>query len=39
MDRDASFGNWLTLRRKALRLSRVELAWWVGCASVTLRKI
>ncbi len=39
MDRDASFGNWLTLRRKALRLSRVELAQRVGCAAVTLRKI
>jgi transcriptional regulator with XRE-family HTH domain len=39
MDRDASFGNWLTLRRKALRISRVELAHRVGCAVVTLCKI
>jgi transcriptional regulator with XRE-family HTH domain len=39
MDLDASFGNWLTLRRKALRLSRVEVASRVGCAAVTLRKI
>jgi predicted ATPase len=39
MDRDASFGHWLALRRKALRLSRVELAQRVGCAAVTLRKI
>src|SRR5690242_1806237 len=39
MDNDASFGHWLTLRRKALRLSCVELARRVGCATVTLRKI
>jgi DNA-binding XRE family transcriptional regulator len=39
MDRDASFGHWLTLRRKALRLSCVELARRVGCATVTLHKI
>jgi predicted ATPase/transcriptional regulator with XRE-family HTH domain len=39
VDGDASFGNWLTLRRKALRLSRVDLARRVGCAVVTLRKI
>ena len=39
MDLDASFGHWLTLRRKALHLSRVDLASRVGCATVTLRKI
>jgi predicted ATPase/transcriptional regulator with XRE-family HTH domain len=39
MDGDASFGHWLTLRRKALRLSCVELARRVGCATITLRKI
>src|SRR6266508_4045601 len=39
MDDDASFGHWLQRRRKALRLSCVELARRVGCATVTLRKI
>src|SRR6266496_261999 len=39
MDGDASFGHWLALRRKALRLSCVELARRVGCATVTLHKI
>src|SRR5690349_14770433 len=36
---DASFGHWLRLRRKALRLSCAELARRVGCATITLRKI
>ncbi len=39
MDGDASFGHWLTLRRKALRLSCVEVARRVGCATITLHKI
>jgi predicted ATPase/transcriptional regulator with XRE-family HTH domain len=39
VDLDASFGHWLMLRRKALHLSRVDLASRVGCAAVTLRKI
>src|SRR5262245_52382000 len=39
MDLDASFGHWLTQRRKALRLSRAELARRVCCAAITLRKI
>src|SRR5215208_6908814 len=39
MDSDASFGNWLTRRRKALRLSRAELARQICCAAITLRKI
>jgi predicted ATPase/DNA-binding XRE family transcriptional regulator len=39
LDGDASFGHWLRLRRKALRLSCAELARRVGCATVTLRKI
>src|SRR5262245_7460444 len=39
MDGDASFGYWLRLRRKALRLSCVELARRLGCATITLRKI
>src|SRR2546421_490987 len=36
---ETSFGHWLMLRRKALRLSCVELARRVGCATVTLHKI
>src|SRR4051812_48860003 len=39
MDRDASFGRWLTQRRQFLRLQRGELAARIGCAIVTLRKI
>ena len=39
MDSDASFGYWLTRRRKALRMSRAELARRVCCAAITLRKI
>src|SRR5689334_14133404 len=39
MDGDASFGHWISLRRKALHLSCVELARRVGCATITLRKI
>src|SRR5262245_8971383 len=39
MDGDASFGYWLRLRRKAQRLSCVELARRLGCATITLRKI
>jgi predicted ATPase/transcriptional regulator with XRE-family HTH domain len=39
MERDASFGHWVVLRRRALHLSCVELARRVGCATVTLRKI
>jgi predicted ATPase/transcriptional regulator with XRE-family HTH domain len=36
---ETSFGHWLMLRRKVLRLSCVELARRVGCATVTLHKI
>jgi predicted ATPase/DNA-binding XRE family transcriptional regulator len=39
MDGEISFGHWLKLRRKALRLTQRELAQQVGCAQVTLRKI
>src|SRR5258706_11650360 len=39
MDRADSIGSWIMQRRKALHLSRVELAGRVGCATVTLRKI
>ena len=39
MDGDVSFGHWLRLRRKALRLSCVELARRSGCATITLHKI
>jgi predicted ATPase/transcriptional regulator with XRE-family HTH domain len=39
MEGDASFGHWLRLRRKTLRLSCVEVARRVGCATITLRKI
>jgi len=34
-----SFGCWLTLRRKALRLTRDELSRRADCAAITLRKI
>jgi transcriptional regulator with XRE-family HTH domain len=34
-----SFGQWLKLRRIALRLTRDELARRVGCAVITIRKI
>ena len=39
MEYEASFGQWLTLRRQTLRLTRGELAARAGCAVVTLRKI
>lgn len=39
MEHDASFGSWLTDRRKALSISRAELARRCACATVTLRKI
>ncbi|HEX9372227.1 MAG TPA: AAA family ATPase, partial [Roseiflexaceae bacterium] len=39
MEHDASFGQWLTLRRETVRLHRAELAARIGCAVVTLRKI
>ena len=39
MDVEFSFGGWLCRRRKALGLSRVELARRSACATVTLRKI
>src|SRR5690242_8916654 len=39
MDANASFGNWVAQRRKALGLSRAELARRASCATVTLRKI
>jgi non-specific serine/threonine protein kinase len=39
MDHDVSFGQWLERRRRALHLSRAELAARVACAAVTLRKI
>lgn len=39
MQHETSFGHWLTLRRKTLRLQRAELAARIGCAAVTLRKI
>jgi predicted ATPase/transcriptional regulator with XRE-family HTH domain len=34
-----SFGQWLKLRRKALDLTREDLAQQVGCAAITLKKI
>ena len=34
-----SFGFWVERRRKALSLTRAELAEQVGCASVTIKKI
>ena len=39
MGGNASFGLWLKLRRKALRLTQAEVAQQIGCAVVTLRKI
>ncbi len=39
MNDHASFGRWVTLRRKALHFTRAGLAQRVGCAEVTLRKI
>src|SRR5438093_26037 len=39
MDGNASFGEWLQRWRRALGLTREELAGRVACAVVTLRKI
>lgn len=39
MDHAISFGGWLSRRRKALGLTRAELARRAACAVVTLRKI
>ena len=39
MKTDFSFGNWLEKRRKALDLTRQELAHMVGCSVSALRKI
>ena len=39
MDGQISFGHWLEKRRKALDLTREELAQKVGCSISTLRKI
>ncbi len=39
MEPAASFGTWLSQRRKALNLTRNELAQRVGCSVSTLRKI
>jgi len=39
MEFKESFGNWLSLRRQALDLTRIELADQVGCSVVTIRKI
>ena len=39
MERDASFGAWLTQQRQRLHIQRTDLAARIGCAVVTLRKI
>ncbi len=39
MDSIASFGYWVQRQRKALDLTRAELARQVGCATVTIKKI
>ena len=39
MSENASFGNWLRRRRKALDLTLQQLAGRVGCAVSTLVKI
>jgi len=36
---DASFGNWLKLRRRTLGLTQDALARQVFCAEITIRKI
>lgn len=39
MESTASFGYWVRRRRKALDLTQGALAWQVGCARVTIKKI
>jgi predicted ATPase/DNA-binding XRE family transcriptional regulator len=39
MDSEISFGHWLQKRRKALDLTREELARKIGCSASALRKI
>ncbi len=39
MDAEVSFGHWLQKRRKALDLTREELARKIGCSASALRKI
>jgi predicted ATPase/transcriptional regulator with XRE-family HTH domain len=39
MDIETSFGRWLRARRRALDLTQDDLARWVGCSVVTIRKI
>src|SRR5438034_10765228 len=39
MDTTSSFGEWLRRRRRALDLTRDELALQVGCAAATIKKI
>ena len=34
-----SFGGWIQRRRRAMNLTRAELAEKVGCAAVTIKKI
>jgi transcriptional regulator with XRE-family HTH domain len=34
-----SFGDWVRQRRRALDITQAELARWVGCAAITIRKI
>jgi transcriptional regulator with XRE-family HTH domain len=36
---ERSFGGWLRRRRRALDLTREELAQQVGCSAITLRKL
>lgn len=39
MDDLVSFGAWVQQQRKALDLTQADLAWRVGCAVVTIKKI
>lgn len=39
MNSESSFGDWLRRRRRALDLTREELARQVGCSAATIRKI
>ena len=36
---DESFGGWIQSRRRALNLTRADLATSIGCAAVTIKKI
>jgi transcriptional regulator with XRE-family HTH domain len=39
LDDVQSFGGWIQMRRRAMNLTRDELAGRIGCAAVTIKKI